>query len=107
MPVRFECVEGEGAELLVGHKLRAEAPTQRFVASCCNTGMFIRFEPGFWISAHRMRFAGQLPSIEMRNKVARRRSDVPLAADAPAYRGFPGKLFRRLIAARIAMLTGR
>lgn len=102
---RFACVVG--AELLIGHKLNEDAPTQRFVASCCNTGMFLKFAPGFWISAYRKRFADPLPAIEMRNKIARRRSALPLPADAPAYHGFPVKLFWRLIKARAAMLMGR
>ncbi len=102
---RFDCVEG--VELLVGYKLSEKAPTLRFVASCCNSGMFIKFAPGFWISAYRMRFADPLPPIEMRNKAARRHSDLPVPADAPAYQGFPAKLFWRLITARIAMLMGR
>lgn len=102
---RFACVEG--AELLVGYKLDDKAPTQRFVASCCNSGMFIRYEPGWWVSAYRMRFAEPLPPIAMRNKVARRYSDLPLPGDAPAYQGFPSKLFWRLITARLAMLMGR
>ena len=102
---RFKCVEG--AELLIGHKLSESAPTQRFVASCCNSGMFLEFAPGFWISAYRKRFAEPLPPIEMRNKTERRQSALPLPADAPAYRGFPSKLFWRLIKARAAMLIGR
>ena len=102
---RWACVEG--AELLLGYKLNVKAPTQRLVASCCNSGMFIRYEPGWWISAYRMRFAEPHPPIEMRTKVARRQSNLPIAADAPAYRGFPGKLYWRLIAARVAMRMGR
>jgi hypothetical protein len=102
---RFKCVMG--AELLVGHKLNARAPTGRFVASCCNSGMFLKFAPGFWVSAYRQRFAEPLPPIEMRNKTERRQSALPLPADAPAYRGFPSRLFWRLITARFAMLTGR
>lgn len=102
---RFECVEG--AELLIGYKLGERAPTQRFVASCCNSGMFLEFAPGFWISAYRKRFDEPLPPIEMRNKTARRHSALPPPADAPAYRGFPAKLFWRLIKARAAMLIGR
>ncbi len=102
---RFTCVEG--ADLLIGYKLSDSAPTQRFVASCCNTGMFLRFAPGFWISAYRKRFAEPLPPIEMRNKTERRHSALPLPVDAPAYRGFPGKLFWRLIKARAAMFVGR
>ncbi|MEP9360529.1 hypothetical protein [Sphingomonas sp. KR3-1] len=101
---RFACVDG--AELLVGYKLREEAPTQRFVASCCNTGMYLKFAPGHWTSAYRLRFPDPLPPIEMRTNVARRRSDLPLPGDAPAYRSFPLKLFRRLLMARLAMLFG-
>ncbi len=99
---RFACVEG--AELLVGYKLKPDAPTQRFVASCCNTGLFLKFAPGHWTSSYRSRFNGPLPPIEMRTKVARRQSDLPIPQDVPAYRSFPLKLFRRLLAARIAML---
>lgn len=93
--------------MLVGCKLSEKAPTQRFVASCCNSGMFLKFAPGFWISAYRMRFDEPLPPIEMRNKIERRNSVLPLPTDAPAYRGYPGKLFWRLMKARIAMLVGR
>jgi hypothetical protein len=102
---RFKCVVG--AELLIGYKLSEGAPTQRFVASCCNSGMFLKFAPGFWISAYRKRFAEPLPPIEMRNKTERRHSALPLPTDAPAYHGFPSKLFWRLIKARVAMLVGR
>jgi hypothetical protein len=102
---RFACVQG--AELLTAYKLRDKAPTQRFVASCCNTGMFLKFGPGHWTSAYRLRFSGPLPPIEMRNQIASRQSDLPLPGDAPAARKFPLKLFRKLLAARVAMLFGR
>jgi hypothetical protein len=102
---RFACVEG--TELLVGYKLSDNAPTQRFVASCCNSGMFLKFAPGHWTSSYRARFEAPLPPIEMRNNVARRQSAMPLPQDAPAYRKFPIKLFWRLLAARAAMLVGR
>jgi hypothetical protein len=102
---KFECIEG--ADLLVGYRLRERAPTQRFVASCCNSGMFIKYGPGWWTSVYRKRFAQPLPPVEMRNKVSRRQSNLPLPADVPAYRAFPGKLYRRLVAARFAMLVRR
>jgi hypothetical protein len=101
---RFACLAG--AELLIGHRLSARAPTQRFVASCCNTGMYLKFGPGHWISAYRLRFGDPLPPIEMLTNVAKRQSDLPLAPGVPAYRAFPFKLFRRLITARLAMLFG-
>jgi hypothetical protein len=99
---RFACIEG--ADLLVGYTLRDDAPTQRFVASCCNAGMFLKFAPGHWTSAYRARFDGELPPIEMRNKIAARQSDLPLPQDAPSFRSYPLKLFWRLLAARIGML---
>ena len=99
---RFGCVSG--AELLADYKLHDRAPTRRVVASCCNSGMFLKFGPGHWTSAYRSRFAGDLPPIEMRNKTSARRSDAALPDDAPSYAGYPPRLFLRLIRARIAML---
>jgi hypothetical protein len=69
--------------------------------------MFLKFEPGFWVSTYRSRYEGDLPPIEMRTKTQHRRSDTKLRGDAPSYQGYPVKLFWRLIAARAAMLFGR
>lgn len=102
---RFACVKG--ADLLVGYRLRDDAPTRRFIASCCNSAMYLKFGPGHWVSAYRARFDAPLPPIEMRTNIARRQSDLPLPQDAPAYRKFPLRLFRRLLTARLAMLFGR
>jgi hypothetical protein len=102
---RFACVEG--AELLVGYKLNETAPTQRFVASCCNSAMFLKFAPGHWTSSYRARFDDTPPPIEMRTKIERRHSDLPLPQDAPSYRGFPPRLIWRLLSARVAMALNR
>lgn len=102
---RFRCVSG--ADLLVAHKLRDDSPTRRMVASCCNSGMFLKFGPGHWVSGYRARFDGDAPPIEMRTSVRRRRAESPIADDAPAYPGFPPQLIFKLLGARIAMLFGR
>jgi hypothetical protein len=102
---RFRCVSG--ADLLVGYKLADRAPSQRFVASCCDTGMFLKFGPGHWVSAYRARFGPDAPPIEMRTQTRYRRADTAIPRDAPSYPGFPPKLFIKLIATRIAMLIGR
>jgi hypothetical protein len=102
---RFRCVSG--AELMVGHRLRERSPTSRMVASCCNSGMFLKFGPGHWVSAYRIRFAGDLPPIAMRTCVRSRRAQSALPDDAAAYAGHPPQLFLKLIAARISMLLGR
>jgi hypothetical protein len=102
---RFRCVSG--AELLVGYKLRERAPTQRFVATCCNSGMYLKFAPGHWVSAYRARFEGDLPPIEMRTQTKFRQAGPELPHDAPSYRRYPLKLFGRLLSSRMAMLIGR
>jgi len=102
---RFRCVAG--ADLLVGYKINDRAPSQRFVASCCNTGMFLKFGPGHWVSAYRARFGPDAPPIEMRTQTRYRRADTIIPDDAPSFPGFPARLFLKLIAARFAMLVGR
>ena len=103
---RFKCLSGE--ELLVGYKIKENAPTRRMVASCCNSAMFLKFAPGFWISAYRARFEGDdLPPIEMRNQIKHRQADTALPTDAPGYPGFPMRLFAKIISARVSMLLGR
>jgi len=102
---RFRCVSG--AEKLVAYRLNDRAPTRRMVASCCNSGMFVKFEPGFWVSTYRMRFGGDLPPIEMRNQTRDRRAGTAIPTDAPSFARFPLRLFAKLLGARVAMLIGR
>jgi hypothetical protein len=101
---RFRCVSG--AEMLVAHRLSDRAPTRRMVASCCNSGMFVKFEPGFWISSYRLRFSGALPPIEMHNQTRDRRAETSIPSDAPSFSRFPMRLFAKLIRARLEMLFG-
>jgi len=102
---RFRCVSG--AELLTDYRIREGSPTRRVVASCCNSAMFLKFEPGFWVSSYRARFAGDAPPVEMRTQTKYRRAATELPRDAPSYRGYGFKLWGRLIAARLAMFIGR
>jgi len=101
---RFECVSGQ--ELLVGYRLSDNAPTRRMVASCCNSAIFLKFEPGFWVSTYRARFeAGDLPPIEMRNQVKHRQAGTPLPDDVPTFRSFPLRIYGKLFWARVCMLN--
>ncbi len=103
---RFECLSGE--ELLAPFRLKPGSPTRRMAATCCNSGIFLKFEPGFWVSAYRARFEGDdLPPIEMRDQIEHRRADTALPTDAPCYRGFPPRLYAKVISSRLAMLLGR
>jgi hypothetical protein len=102
---RFSCSAGE--DLLVDYKIKESAPTRRVVASCCNSAMFLKYKPGFWVSVYRARFEGGLPPLEMRTQIEHRRADATLPRDVPCYRGFPMKLFAKIIAALVFMLLGR
>lgn len=103
---RFRCVAG--ADLLKGYKLREKSPTKRFVATCCNSAMYLKFRPGHWVSSYRNSYVeADLPPIEMRTNTRYRVADTRIATDAPAYRRFPLRLFGKLLAARVAMALGR
>ena len=102
---RFACVAGEA--LLEGVKLAPDAPTTRYVASCCNSGMYLKHGRGWWTSVYRARVADDPPPVALRNKVASLPPGVALPDDIPAYPGFPPQLIGRLMAARLAMLFAR
>ncbi|HEX2814956.1 MAG TPA: hypothetical protein VHN39_01080 [Phenylobacterium sp.] len=102
---RFACMAG--ADALEGIRLSEAATTTRYVATCCNSGMYLKFGPGWWTSVYRARFPGDAPPIVLRSKVASLPAGVALPRDIPAYRGFPLKLITRLLSARLAMWLGR
>jgi len=103
---RFRCIAG--AANVEGFKLKDQSPTQRYVATCCNSGMYLKYKRGHWVSAYRRRFADvDLPPVEMRTNTRFRQADTQLAQDAPSYRRFPLRLFTKLIVARINMALGR
>jgi hypothetical protein len=52
---RLRCAHG--AAFLAEHRLKADSPTRRIVATCCNTAMFLDFTKGHWISIYRERLA--------------------------------------------------
>jgi hypothetical protein len=68
--------------------------------------MFLKFEPGFWISSYRLRYSGDLPPVEMRNQTRDRRAETAISSDAPSFSRFPMRLFAKLIRARLEMLFG-
>jgi hypothetical protein len=103
---RFQCETGE--DLLVAHRLKDSSPTRRLVASCCNSALYLKFEPGFWASVYRTRMVDDdLPPPAMRIQTKFRTSDAPWPDQAPRFEGIPLRLFAGGIAARIAMLLRR
>jgi Family of unknown function (DUF6151) len=98
---RVRCVQG-GEQLKI-HRLKPHSPTQRMVAACCNTAMFLDFTKGHWLTLYRAGISGTVPPVAMRVMTADRRAGVVLPEDAPNYPGHSGKFMWKLLAARIAM----
>ncbi len=101
---RLECLDG--AALVQGFKLREDAPTTRFMATCCHSAIYLKHGPGWWTSMYRVRFGDAASPLEMRNKVAHAQDRETLPDDLPAYRSFPPSLIWRLLRARLAMALG-
>src|SRR5712671_5622189 len=51
---RVHCVTGQ--EYLEEHRLKPDSPTRRVIATCCNSGMFLDFTKGHWLTMYRNRF---------------------------------------------------
>ena len=103
---RFEC--SKGATLLKSYKIKESSSTNRVVATCCNSAMFIGFDKGpFWVSAYRARFHDDLPPLQMRICTKFKPEDAVLPNDLPSYRGYPLRLMARLLASGAAMLLRR
>jgi hypothetical protein len=89
-------------------KIKETSPTNRVVATCCNSGMFMNFDDSkHWVPAYRSRFHGNLPPIQMRICTKFRPDGAVLSTEVPNASGYPVKLMIPLLTARIAMLVGR
>jgi hypothetical protein len=103
---RIEC--SKGAQLLQSYKLKDSSATNRVVATCCNSAVFMNFDKGpHWVSAYRARFHGDLPPLQMRICTKSRPDGVALSGDVPSYPGYPPAMIVKLLASRVAMLLGR
>lgn len=103
---RIAC--SKGAALLRNYKLKETSVTNRVVATCCNSAMFMNFDRGpHWVSAYRARFHGELPPVQLRICTKFKPDGVVLPDDVPSYRGYAPGFVVRLLASRAAMLLGR
>lgn len=103
---RVKCLKG--AHLLQGYKLTKESATNRIVATCCNSGMYLSFDRGpHWLSLYRARLQGDVPPLEMCIQTRFKPENVDISSDIPSYPAIPVKLLGKLVASRIAMLVQR
>lgn len=102
---RLRCVEG--ADRLTAVKLKPKSPTSRYVASCCNSAMYLGFDDAkHWVDVYRSRIVGEPPPIQSRICTRFRQSAEALPADVPAHPGYPPSMIPKLLGSRIAMLFG-
>ena len=97
----------KGPRLLRGYKIRGESSTNRVVATCCNSAMYLEFEKGHWLSVYRAALRGDIPPLEMRVHTKSKPAGSDLPNDVPSYRAYSLKFMAKLFAAWIAMLLRR
>lgn len=97
----------KGSRLLRGYKLTEGSTTNRVVATCCDSPMFLDFKGGHWLSVYRTALRGDLPPVEMRVHTKSRCAGRDLPNDVPNYSGYSLKFMAKLFAAWIAMLLRR
>ncbi|HSN17393.1 MAG TPA: DUF6151 family protein [Gammaproteobacteria bacterium] len=98
---------GRGAELLRPHKLREGSPTTRWVASCCNSAMYLGFDDAkHWVDIYRTRLTDERPPLDMRVSTRFKPAGVVIPDDVPQYPGYPFGFILKLIGARFAMMFG-
>lgn len=86
-----------GGERLEAHRLAADAPSRRMVASCCGTPMFGDCTKGFWVSIYRGRIEAA-PSPSMRVMTSDAPNDATLPDDGlPRFRSRPGTFMLKLL----------
>jgi hypothetical protein len=99
---RIECIEG--ASLVQGFKIREDAPTTRYITTCCKSAIYLKYGPGWWTSMYRVRFGDAAPPIEMRNNVEHAQNRSTLPADVPTFGGFAPWMIARLLSAGLGTL---
>lgn len=103
---RVTCSKGEA--LLKSYKIKPTSASNRVVATCCNSGMYLNFDDGrHWVSAFRNRFHGDLPPLQMRICAKFRPKTTALPNDVPSFPSYPFRMMPKLVAAKVSMLLGR
>lgn len=98
----------KGAELLRPYKLRETSITNRVVATCCNSAMFMNFDRGpHWVCAYRARFHGELPPVQILICTKFKPDGIALPDEVPSHRGYSPGLIVKLLVSRLAMLLGQ
>ena len=101
---RVEVIRGR--EFLEKHRLRDDSPTDRRVATCCNTALFLNFSKAHWYSLYRQRFA-EPPALEVAIQLRFAEGVDEATLGVPAYQKYPLWFIGKMMKVRLAMLFGR
>ena len=103
---RVRCLKG--ASLLRPLKIRENSATNRVIATCCNSALFLNFDDSkHWVDVYRSRCQGAVPPVQMRICTKFRPEGRTISTDVPAYSRYPISLLMKLIVAKAAMLIHR
>lgn len=93
-----------GTDQLEEHRLKADSPTRRFVARCCNAPVALEFTKGHWLSVYAGRIpADERPAPAMRTMTQDRPYGVEFNDAMPSYATHSGTFMWKLLAAWAAM----
>ncbi len=94
-----------GESLMTKLKLRAGSPTNRQLATCCNSVMVLDFDDGkHWVDIYSARVKGTVPRAEFLVCTKFAADSLANSDGVPAYPGYAPRFLIRLLRARIAML---
>jgi hypothetical protein len=103
---RVTCLKG--ASLLKPLKIRESSATNRMIATCCNSAMFLNFDDAkHWVDLYRCRCQGDVPPVQMRICTKFKPTGSTIPTDVPEYPRFSMSLLWKLLLAKAAMLLHR
>ena len=103
---RVTCMQG--ASLLKPHKIRKGSATNRVVADCCNSAMFVNFDDSkHWIDLYRSRCQGTPLPVQMRVGTKFKPEGRTIPTDVRHYPRYAPSFLVRLLLAKMAMLLHR
>ena len=103
---RVRCTKG--ASLLRHHKIRANSATNRVIATCCNSALFLNFDDSkHWVDVYRSRCQGDVLPVQMRICTRFKPDGCTIPTDVPHYSRYPPSLLMKLVLAKAAMLLYR
>src|SRR5260370_21102993 len=86
---------------LLRYKIRENSTTNRVIATCCNSAMFLNFDDGkHWVDLYRSRCQGDVLPVQMRICTKFKPDGRSIPTDVPHYSRYPMSLLMKLLLAK-------